>query len=556
MQTDAASPPARPANNEGMGALIILICAAWILPGLWSHDPWKPDEAYTFGLVYEILNGGSWIVPTLAGEPYLDRPPLFILTAAAFAQLASFVLPLHDGARLASGFYMALALGFVAATGRELYGPHRASTAALLVLGSIGLVLRAHQLIADTAQFAGIAAGAFGLALMLRRPRAGALVLGTGAGIAFMAKGSFGPMVLALTALVLVLACREWRRREAATAAIFAILAALPWLTLWPLALWHAAPDLFQEWIRNAGFGRPSGTAWLPPRTEHLGYLAILPWYAWPSLPLALWVLWGTRVSRFARPQIQLPVVLFCVCLLALSLPGEPRELHAMPLLVPLALLGTAAVDNMRRGASNALYWFGVMGFTFFGAVAWFYWGALELGVPARLSAHLHRLQPAYDSHVRWGALLVGVAYTVGWFLLISRLERRPERPVVVWAAGMTLIWGLLMSLFVAYADASKSYRSMVSSLVKALPTSFDCISSRNLGDSQRALLHYHGDIVTYREEAPARRRSCDLLLVQGKRQDPPEIPPGWHQVWEGTRPGEKDEYFWLYGYGPPPSLH
>ena len=69
-----------------MTALTVLICAAWIMPGLVGHDPWKPNEAYTFGLVYEILQGGSWVVPTLAHEPFVESPPLFILTAAAFAK--------------------------------------------------------------------------------------------------------------------------------------------------------------------------------------------------------------------------------------------------------------------------------------------------------------------------------------------------------------------------------------------------------------------------------------------------------------------------------------
>ena len=61
--------------------LAALLCIAWILPGLIGHDPWKPDEAHTFGVVYEILRGGSWVVPALAGEPFLDKPPLFYLTA-------------------------------------------------------------------------------------------------------------------------------------------------------------------------------------------------------------------------------------------------------------------------------------------------------------------------------------------------------------------------------------------------------------------------------------------------------------------------------------------
>jgi hypothetical protein len=25
--------------------LVVLLCAAWLLPGLIGHDPWKPDEA-------------------------------------------------------------------------------------------------------------------------------------------------------------------------------------------------------------------------------------------------------------------------------------------------------------------------------------------------------------------------------------------------------------------------------------------------------------------------------------------------------------------------------
>mgnify|MGYP003348223631 CR=1 FL=1 len=84
-------------------SLLGLLCLAWILPGLVGHDPWKSDEAYTFGVVYDLLQDGSWLVPTLAGEPFLDEPPLYYLTAALTALLASPVLPLHDGARLATG---------------------------------------------------------------------------------------------------------------------------------------------------------------------------------------------------------------------------------------------------------------------------------------------------------------------------------------------------------------------------------------------------------------------------------------------------------------------
>ena len=95
-----------------------LLCLAWIFPGLLAHDPWKPDEAYTFGVVYEMLQGGSWIAPALAGEPYLREPPLFDVTAALSALAFFPLLPLHDAARLATAFYVALALVFCALAGR------------------------------------------------------------------------------------------------------------------------------------------------------------------------------------------------------------------------------------------------------------------------------------------------------------------------------------------------------------------------------------------------------------------------------------------------------
>ena len=95
-----------------------MLCAVWLLTGLIGHDPWKPDEAYSFGLVYHILKNGDWLVPTLAGDVFLERPPLYYWTAAIFAKMFSPVLPLHDGARLATGFYMGLTLLLTGLTGR------------------------------------------------------------------------------------------------------------------------------------------------------------------------------------------------------------------------------------------------------------------------------------------------------------------------------------------------------------------------------------------------------------------------------------------------------
>src|SRR6266481_1753425 len=77
---------------------LVLLCAAWIVLGLIGHDPWKPDDATSFGIAYDMLKQGDWIVPHLAGTAVPERPPLFYAFTAATAQALDSVLPLHDGA--------------------------------------------------------------------------------------------------------------------------------------------------------------------------------------------------------------------------------------------------------------------------------------------------------------------------------------------------------------------------------------------------------------------------------------------------------------------------
>ena len=521
---------------------VVALCVAWILPGLVAHDPWKPDEAHTFGVVYEILKGGSWLVPALAGEPFLDDPPLFYLTAAASARVFSPILPLHDAARLATGLWMALALLFTAGAARELNGRRCGALSVLLLLGCFGLVVRSHQLITDIAMLAGFAMAYYGCALALRRPAVGGLVLGTGVGAGFLANGLLAPVILVAVALLLPALSRDWRSRGYATALGIALAAAAPWLLVWPLLLHLKSPALFDAWLWDSSLQRYFGD-----RMGTWRYLGILPWYAFPVWLLALWTLWRARTGGLAKPAVVLPLTGFTVTLAVLSGSADVRELYALPLLPPLALLAVTAPETLRRGAANAWYWFSVMAFTFFIAIFWFYWGALELGMPARLHQHLHTIRPGYDFHFRLLPFVLGLAYTAAWFVVLAKIPRNPERPVVVWAAGITTIWALLTILFIGWADTAKSYRSVFVDMGRALPKAYRCMSSRDLGEPQRASLHYFADIVTFRNEIPARRRDCDLLLVQGKPLDENVIPEPWKKIWEGQRPGDKDERYRLY---------
>lgn len=528
-------------------ALAALLAFAWILPGLVGHDPWKPDEAYTFGVVYELLKSGNWLVPHLAGAPFFNTPPLLHYTAAATAGLLHPLLPLHDAARIATGLYMGFTFLFCGLAGRELHGRGTGTIAMLLLLGTFGLVVRSHQLITDVAALAGFAIVYYGCALA-PRSRWAAIGIGTGIGVVFLAEGILEAMLAAAIPLLLPLIHSAWRSRQYAAVLLLAALVASPWLAVWPSLLAIREPALFTAWLAA---DRVMQT---PDMTQPVFYTGLLPWYGWPLWALAFWGLWRSAKENQFTPGVALPLLGVIVTLGVLSVSPDKGEVQALPILVPLALLAAPAVASLRRGASYGWYWFSVMGFTFFIVVAWFYWTALELGMPARLHAHLHRIQPGYTPGLRWLPFLIGVFYTLAWFAVLARLKRSAERPAIVWATGVTVLWALLAVLFIGWIDTGKSYRGMIANLQRSLPQQYRCMAAIGVGDSQRAMLHYFANIVPRRDADRRASSECDLLLVQGRPGSEQRPPGAWRKIWEGNRPGDKAERFRLYRRAPPES--
>ncbi len=259
-----------PGNANGrlpVWAWSTALVAAWVLVGLVGHDPWKADEAHTFGIVVEFLRHRDWVVPTLAGEPFMEKPPLFYVVSAGSAYLFGELLPLHDAARLATGFFVAIALLFLGPTARELYGRGYASATLLLFISCLGTFLRSHQIITDVALLAGLALGVYGLALARRTFWSTSAALGAGATVAFLAKGLLGPGLLGLTALLLPVYV-SWRtRRYMAVLGVVAHAAAVPAAT-WMCALYARSPDLFREWLVVNNFGRFLGFTRIHGRTS------------------------------------------------------------------------------------------------------------------------------------------------------------------------------------------------------------------------------------------------------------------------------------------------
>ena len=539
-------------------AFTCLLCIVWMLPGLIGRDPWKPDEAYSFGLVHHVFQTGDWVIPTLAEEPFVEKPPLFYVTAALFARAFGWLMPIHDAARLANAFYLGLAFVFIGLAGKELYGGERAEAgwsgwvSALALLGCVGMVESAHLMITDVAMLCGWVIALYGLTLAPRRPAMGGAALGIGVGIAFMSKALLAPAVFGVVCLLLPALLPQWRTRRYLLTLAIAISAATPWLIIWPAALHHRSSELFQEWLWVNTISRSLGLTKLGVSSKFTYYLGVLPWFAFPVWPVSLWALWVRRREIRTSMGLHLPLAVFLVCVLALSALPDARELYALPLLPSLCLLAVPGLPLLRRGAASALWWFSLMVFCFFALVGWFYWIALDLSFPARLHAHLLRLRPAYEPSWQLFKFVLGAGLTVMWFWLIPRLPRSPYRPMVAWSGSVALLWGLAAVFFVPWVDSASSYRSMTLAIRESLPPHYRCISSYSLGEPQRAMLEYFAGIVTYRDIEPERKRDCDVLLVQGFRKAIRTPDQSWELIWHGARPGDDNELYRLYRKRPP----
>src|SRR5262249_49345703 len=122
------APPSSPlcsCMNRSSTIVTLSLIALFLFAGLIGHAPWKQDETYSFGIIYHFYTTHTWLVPTNAGQPFMEKPPLYYWSAVLMCHLLGSVLPLHDAARLTNLFYMALACVFMWKSAQVLFAGRR-----------------------------------------------------------------------------------------------------------------------------------------------------------------------------------------------------------------------------------------------------------------------------------------------------------------------------------------------------------------------------------------------------------------------------------------------
>ncbi len=492
----------------------------WSLYGLTGHDAWKPYEARVLGGLLDWQAQGALFQEA--------SPPLYSLAVSLVATFSGGALELQDAARVATGLFSLLAFLCTGLAARALFGPGHEAAAVLSLMGCLGLMLRAHALLPETATL--LAYALLLLALVEARERAlrGGLLLAAAFACLALLRG-WADLAAGLVIVLATLLSWEWRRPPLLRALLLGL--ALSGLLLAGLS-WQAAGQ-------GSGWLGMSGAFLVRPR--HPGsVLEDLSWIAWPVWPLALWSIWYDA-RRLRREFVLHPLLLAVVILYAWAhVQAYSREGGLVALLVPLSLLAARALPSLKRGAAQAMYWFGVLTFSFFAIAFWFYYLALDWGWPVRAAAHLARLTPQYTpGAIGPAAWFVAGAATLLWLVAIPLFPRAKVRPVLVWATGMTVTWVTLYSLFHAWGDAGWGYRATLRDMVRHLPAQA-CLRVAGQDDVAAMARYYLPE--RYRAEG-----TCDYWLVAGR---PTALRLDGHpmqHLWTGARPRAKQDVFSLY---------
>ena len=521
------------------GWMLAAMLAFYVLAGLFGRDPWKGEDAVHIGTAWHMLHYGDWLSPDLAGRAF-HEPPLYYWSAALTGKIFGWLLPLHEAMRIASGIWVTLALMGLYYASRELYGDDSAAASPMLLAGCAGLIFHAHDAQPMLIALAAYSGGLGALAAIGRKPRLTGIFYGLALASCLLGTG------IAPTLPLLALAPVAWwlspDRPKALHTLLIGLGIAAVLILPWPMLLLSLEPARFHGWLATEL--APLNT---PFSLSGLGrFIGMMPWFAFPAMPLAAWTLWLRR-RQLTAPQVLLPLAFLGITLLLLAWAYRPREIPSLLLLPTLALLAPPGALALRRGAASAFDWFAMTTFSLFALVVWIGWSAGVLGWPAKLAERTQILRPGFVGELNIVAVALALAASAWWLWLIVTAPRSPYRSLTHWTLGFTTLWLIATTLILPWFDYGKTYRPVAQAIAQALPADHGCLAERGLSDTQLASLSYFVEIEPVAEDSKA-GQACNWLLVVGDTRRELAPPSSrWNKVWEGNRPGDRREKFRLY---------
>jgi len=531
---------------------LILLCVAYLLPGLVGRGPWKSEDITSFGYMLELAQGhggiASWLDPqmmglqpeTLALIPYWvgawaiqlappwispDLAVRFIFALFLWAAFTGTWYAVYYFARTPQAQPVAFAFGGEARP--TDYARAIADGGLMALIACLGLAQLGHETTPALAQLCFAACMFYGMAALPYRQKAPGAAFSVGT--IGMALSGAPTVALLLGAGCILLAGAEWlqRRHNLDRASTYepdapagydgAALAVIAGATLIAGAL-VLGLDLLQWRIQLPGSEVGESVA---DDLKSLGRLLV--WFTWPAWPLVLWTLWRWR-RQLRERHVALPLW-FALVPLAATFTTDFAQRSLLLSLPALATLAAFALPTFRRSAAALIDWFTLLFFSGSAIIIWVIYISMQTGFPAKPAANVARLAPGFEPQYSTVALLFAIAATVAWAWLVRwRTGRHPKalwKTLVLPAGGAALCWTLVMTLWLPPLDYARSYVPQINDIRKLVGKT-ECIADLGLERAHIAALRFHGQY-TLQHLTPETK--CRWLLVN------PEVVGGLHDI-------------------------
>jgi 4-amino-4-deoxy-L-arabinose transferase-like glycosyltransferase len=355
--------------------LVLLALAPLWLIGTLDRGAWTPDEPREADIAWRMSVQRHWVLPQLAGRPFLEKPPLSYWMSAEAMRLFG---PTVRAARTPNLLYAAVTAVAVGALGFAMDGAAAAIVAALVAGSAITAFRVAMWLAPDASLLAGCAVSLLGAWLGYtappgRRKLYGYLLMHAGAAVGFMAKSAVGWGVPGLTLLTLIAWERRWselRRPELYAGLLLQAAVIGPWVYAVARTAGGGESLRILFWYNLAGrFTNVPAPPAYHYSTGHRNspgkYFIELPVYLLPWTALAAAAAWRARervrLAGLKGTRWRFAVAACLPFLLVLSAAVTARDIYAAPALLGVSLLAALELSEAQwlagTGRRDPLRW-------------------------------------------------------------------------------------------------------------------------------------------------------------------------------------------------------
>ncbi|HQX57953.1 MAG TPA: hypothetical protein PLT77_02395 [Burkholderiaceae bacterium] len=543
---------------------LLLLCAAYVIPGLIGREPWRGADMAAFGYMMDMAQGAtSWLDPQMLGmRPLADgllpywigalavqwgpawvSPVLLVRIPFALMLIVTLIASWYTVYGLAQNpRAQPVAFAFGGEANPVDYARAIGDGGLLALIACLGLAQLSHEVTTHLAQlcFATLTFyGATSIGSRLLAPLA-ALTFGM-AGLVLSAAPSLAMFFGAGAALLHLLAvdpANGGRRRALRAAGILALATLLAAALASALDLWRWRIVLPQDIASK----------------DWRSLARLLLWFTWPAWPLVLLTLWRWRhqlLNMHISLHLALPLWFAGIAVLS-AISTRPADRALLLALPPLAALAAFSLPTLQRSVSALIDWFTLLFFTGCGIIIWVIWFAMQTGMPRQAAINVFKQAPDFQAHFSLPVFLIALLASLVWAWLVKwRVGRHQAaiwKSLVLPAGGAALCWLLLMTLWMPLLDFVRS-NSVVAAKVQALIQPQQCLqATHNIERDQVAALRYHARL---RIETARPASECPWLIVDADLQaannaDAPD-PALWDLVTTIRRTSGKGDDMLLY---------